>query len=116
MSTPVAVGNRIFCVWNRLYCLDASDGLKPIWIGNDRALMDFGPIIASEHRVLALGRGCELLLVDAEADEFKLISRLHVFDDVESREAEPFCHPALVGSRLYVRGEKALACIDLGER
>jgi outer membrane protein assembly factor BamB/ABC-type phosphate/phosphonate transport system substrate-binding protein len=116
MSTPVAVGSRIFCVWNRLFCLDAANGLKPVWIGNDRAFLDFGPIIASDRRVLALGRGCELLLVDAQADKFELVSRLQVFDDPASRDAEPFCHPALVGTRLYVRGENALACVELGER
>ncbi len=62
---------------------------------------------------MILGRGGELLLVDAAADEFRLISRLQLFDDELEREANPFVHPAMVGTRLYVRGERELVCIDL---
>ena len=116
MSTPVAVGRRLFCVWNRLYCLDADSGLKPAWIGEDRAFLDFAPIIASERRLLTFGRGCELLLIDAQADKFELVSRLQVFDDPSVQNAEPFCHPALVGTRLYLRGERSLACVELATR
>ena len=113
MSTPVAVGNRVFCVWNELFCLDATRGLAPVWTGEDDALADYAPIIASDERLLVLGRGGELLLVDAEADEFRIVSRMPVFDDPRERDAAPFAHPALVGSRLYLRGEFEVVCLDL---
>ncbi|RIK73274.1 MAG: hypothetical protein DCC67_18085 [Planctomycetota bacterium] len=112
MSTPVVVGGRVFCVWDKLYCLDATS-LKKRWIGEDDALADYAPVIASEDRLLILGRGGELLLVDAQADSFRIISRLRLFEDELEREANPFAHPALVGTRLYVRGERELACIEL---
>jgi outer membrane protein assembly factor BamB/ABC-type phosphate/phosphonate transport system substrate-binding protein len=115
MSTPVAVNNRIFCVWNELYCLDAKRGLEPVWIGEDYALHDYAPIIASDDRLLVLGQGGELLLVDAEADDFRIVSRLKAFSDPRESQAEPFAHPALVGSKLYLRGELELVCLELGE-
>ncbi|HEX6963792.1 MAG TPA: PQQ-binding-like beta-propeller repeat protein [Lacipirellula sp.] len=116
MSTPTAVGRRVFCVWNKLFCLDAAKGLEPVWIGKDRSLHDYAPIIASDDRLLVLGKGGELLLIDAKADQFRIISRMRVFDNPTDREAEPFAHPALVGSKLYLRGELELACIDLATK
>jgi outer membrane protein assembly factor BamB/ABC-type phosphate/phosphonate transport system substrate-binding protein len=113
MSTPVAVGDRVFCVCGKLYALDAST-LQPVWIGRDEALSDYGPIIASDDRLLIYGRGGELLLVDALADEFKVLSRQSVFDGPQDRQVDPFSHPAIVGSRLYLRGPRELVCLDLG--
>jgi ABC-type phosphate/phosphonate transport system substrate-binding protein/outer membrane protein assembly factor BamB len=114
ISTPVVVGNRAFCVCERMYCLDLANGLKPIWIGDDDAFGDLSPLIASEDRVLALGLGGELILVDALADDFRIVSRLGVFSDGNSRQAQLHSHPALVGNRLYLRGESELVCVDLG--
>jgi outer membrane protein assembly factor BamB len=113
MSTPVAVGNRVFCVWEQLFCLDAAHGLKVLWEGEDDALADYAPLIASDDRLLVLGRGSELLLIDGKADKFRIVSRQKVFDDPRERDAHSMAHPALVGSRLYVRGERGLVCVDL---
>jgi len=113
MSTPVAVGNRVLCVWNRLFCLDAARKLSPIWIGEDAALSDYAAVIASDDRALVIGRGGELLLVDAQADEFRIASRLAIFDDANGKHATCLSHPALVGTRLYLRQGSELACVEL---
>jgi outer membrane protein assembly factor BamB len=112
-STPVVVGNRAFCVRLDMYCLDVANGLKPIWIGEDKAFCDYSPLIASDDRVLAVGAGGELILIDAAADEFRIVSRLRLFGDDSEQRAEILAHPALVGTRLYFRGEKELVCVDL---
>ncbi len=112
-STPVVVGNRVFCVRLDMYCLDLANGLKPIWIGEDKAFCDYSPLIASDDRVLAVGAGGELLLIDAAADEFRIVSRLKLFGDGPEQRAEVLAHPALVGTRLYFRGEKELVCVEL---
>lgn len=114
VSSPAVVGRRMFCVWNDFYCLDATDGLRTVWVGEDKALGDSSPLLVTDDRVLAFGAGGELLLIDATAPEFRIISRLHLFEDRESRRAEQLSHPALVGRRLYLRGEKELVCVDLG--
>jgi outer membrane protein assembly factor BamB len=112
-STPVAVGSRIFCVSQRLYCLDAARGLKTEWIGEDAALGDFSPLLAAGRRLLATGRGGELLLVDAAADELRILSRLAVTSDPTETGVEQLTFPAIVGNRLYVRGEREVICLDL---
>ena len=113
MSTPVVVGDRLFCVCQRLYCLDLKDQLAEVWVGDDDAWSDYAPIIADEKHLLILGHGGELLLVDATADSFQIVSRVHLFDDPATREAELYSHPALVGTTLYVRGETSLARVEL---
>jgi ABC-type phosphate/phosphonate transport system substrate-binding protein/outer membrane protein assembly factor BamB len=112
-SSPVVVGNRAFCVRLDMFCLDLANGLAPIWIGQDKAFCDYSPLIASDDRVLAVGAGGELILVDALADDFRILSRLKLFGDDPSQRAEVLAHPALVGTRLYFRGEKELVCVDL---
>jgi outer membrane protein assembly factor BamB len=112
MSSPVVVGNRAYCVCLDMFCLDLANDLKPIWVGQDKAFCDYSPLIASEERILAVGEGGELILVDAKSDEFRIVSRLHLFDPKESK-AEVLSHPALVGTRLYFRGERELLSVDL---
>jgi outer membrane protein assembly factor BamB len=111
-SSPIVVGDRAFCVCLDMYCLDVTNGLKPIWIGEDKAFCQYSPLIASEDRVLAVGQGGELILVDATADDFRIVSRLKLFGDMTSG-AEVLSHPALVGTVLYFRGEKELISVDL---
>ena len=67
-------------------------------------------MLASGDRLLIAGASGELMLVDATADECHVVSRLVVFDD---GDAELYSHPAMVGSRLYWRGEDALVCVEL---
>ena len=113
VSSPVVANGRMFCVWDRLYCLDLADGLKPIWIGEDDAFCDSSPLFVSSDRLIAFGRGGELLLVDTKSQKFNIISRLQLFADGESRGATQLSHPALVGTRLYLRGERELIGVEL---
>ncbi len=111
MSTPVVVNDRVFCVWDDFFCLDLNHGLRTLWTGSDSACGTYAAVIGGPDRVLVIGKGGELVLVDARADRFQVVSRLRVFDDAQ---AEPYAHPAIVGDRLYLRGETSLVCIDLG--
>jgi ABC-type phosphate/phosphonate transport system substrate-binding protein len=111
VSSPAVAGSRVFCVNGSMVCLDLAHELQPIWIGEDEAFCDSSPLLVSNDRVLAFGRGHELILVDARSDDFRIVSRQQVFEGRGG--GEPLAHPALVGSRLYLRGENSLACIDL---
>ncbi len=115
MSTPVVVGNRLFCVCREMFCLDVTNDLAKKWTAEDEAFTDYAPIIADDQHLLVLGRGGELLLVDATANEYRVVSRTFLFDDPTTREAELYSHPAIVGTKLYVRGENSLACFELGQ-
>ncbi len=107
MSTPVVSGDFLFCVNKFLYCLKVNNGLKEEWRLRDKALSDYGSLIASQDRLLVIGDG-ELLLMATNGNE-DIISRQRIFDD----NNRLYAHPALVGSKLFVRGETRLKCIEL---
>ena len=86
ISTPVVAKDRVFCVCDHMYCLDLAKGLKPLWTGDDKSFGNYSPLIASDKRILAFGLGGELLLVDAEADSFQVVSRLQLFDEVRQNK------------------------------
>lgn len=111
MSTPVIVDDRVFCVWDDLFCLDLKTGLRTLWTGKDPAFGTYAAVIGGRNRVLVIGTGGELVLADACADRFEVVSRLRVFDE---DPAELYSHPALVGARLYIRGATSVVCLDLG--
>ncbi len=106
MSSPVAVGRRLFCVHRFLYCLDLDHGLNELSRLRDESLGDYAAILADKQRLLVVGKG-ELLLLDAAQPE-KVISRRRVFEE----HAELYSHPALVGDRLFLRGESTLKCLE----
>ena len=108
--TPVVVGNRLFGVWRRLYCLDVSESLKRVWESDDAAFTKYTALVASETRVLAVTLDAEFILFDATADEFKELGRLKAL----TGEKGLFSHPAFVGNRVYVRGSSTLSCFDFG--
>lgn len=107
--TPVASGERLFGVWSQLYCLSLKDGLKELWTASDEAFFDYATILASDERLLITSQTGELLLIDAQADELKILSRLKLFED----ENGVYSHPALVGDRLYVRSSGEVVCLPL---
>ena len=107
--SPVIVGQRVFGIWNQLFCLDLANGLQPIWEGEEPIFSAYAAIIASDHRLLIITIEGELLLLDPKAKEFRILSRLPVFTE----ERGVYSHPALVGSRLYLRGTSKLVCVNL---
>jgi outer membrane protein assembly factor BamB/ABC-type phosphate/phosphonate transport system substrate-binding protein len=113
MSSPVAIGSRVVCVDRRLQCLDASHELRPGAELQDNAFTEFGAILASDDRLLIQGRGGELLLIDPAGEAPRIVSRLTLASNNADRQAELFTYPALVGSRLYVRCEREIVCVEL---
>ncbi len=109
-STPVLVDGRVFGVWANLFCLDVADGLKEKWTGRIDRLREYASAIAAPGRVLITTTKGQLVLVDARADSFQQLGRQQVVAD----ESEVHSHPALVGTRLYVRSATTLMCVELG--
>jgi outer membrane protein assembly factor BamB len=107
--TPVVVGDRVYGVWNGLYCLDLAAGLKTRWHADHDALNGYASIIASEDRLLITSVDGMVLLVDPTGDKFRLAGQWRVFDD----DHGVYSYPAIVGTRLYLRGSAEVVCIDL---
>lgn len=107
MSTPVVVGNRLYCVDTFLYCLNLDDDMAEQWRVRDRSIGDYGAIIASDDRLLVVGKG-ELLLLGTDGNK-KVLARQRVFEE----RVNLYSHPALVGDQIYIRGESSLRCLRL---
>ncbi len=119
-STPVMIDNRVYCVWSDLFCLEVNpDKLTEQWIASDEAFPETGTIITGryhngEARLLVIGRGGELLLINGEAtDRMQILSRLNLFKVSANTAEDLLTQPAIVGDRLYLRSEDELACIQL---
>ncbi len=108
-TTPVVTRGRLFGTDQGLRCLDVQNALKPVWHREDDALGDYTTLIADTDRVLVITLGGELILLDARTDECAVLSRLRVFEN----DVEVYSHPAVVGTRLYLRGGSSVVCLDL---
>jgi outer membrane protein assembly factor BamB len=108
-ATPVVTNGRVFGAHLGLHCLDLKNGLKRVWQRDDDAVGDYATLLADDERVLVITLGGELILLDGKADDCVILSRLRVFDD----EVEVYPHPALIGSRLYLRGGSSVVCLNL---
>ncbi|MEM9365410.1 MAG: PQQ-binding-like beta-propeller repeat protein [Planctomycetota bacterium] len=107
MSTGVVVNDRLYCVNGFLFCLDLSHDLRELWRLRDAALTDYGSIFASPDRVLVISKGT-LLLLNADGTD-RIIARQRIFPDDQT----VYSHPALVGDRLYIRGQSKLVSVRL---
>jgi outer membrane protein assembly factor BamB len=108
-ATPVVTGGRVFGAHRGLHCLDLQSGLKPLWQREDSALGDHAALFADAGRVLVVTMAGELLLLDAKSERCSIVSRLKLFAD----GGDVYSHPALAGTRLFVRGEASVVCVDL---
>jgi len=107
MSSPLVTQQRIYCVNRFLYCLDLDDNLNELWRIRDKAFGDYAAMFASDDRLLVIGSG-ELLLLPTNGAK-KILARQEIFEE----KLPIYSHPALVGNRLYVRGESKMICLEL---
>lgn len=107
--TPVATAGRVFGAWGVMHCLDAK-ALTPVWQRRAAAYGKYLTLVATDDRVLAVTLAGELVLLDATAEEYREVGRLAVLDE----DAGVHAHPAFVGTRVYLRGDAELLCVDLG--
>jgi ABC-type phosphate/phosphonate transport system substrate-binding protein len=107
-ATPVVSGGRLVGAHLELQALDLGTALAPVWRIADAAIGEHVSLFAGDRRVLAVTLGGDLLLVAADGSQPGPVSRLRLFD-----RAEVYSHPALVGTRLFVRAQGMLSCFDL---
>lgn len=106
--TPVLVGDKLFGVWRRLYCLDLTKNLEPVYDSGDQAFTKYCAAVATDDRVLIINMNSELILLDAKEADFTELGRLTVLPG----EKGLYSHPAFVGKRFYVRGSTTMAAFE----
>jgi outer membrane protein assembly factor BamB/ABC-type phosphate/phosphonate transport system substrate-binding protein len=115
MATPVAIGRHVIGIQDRLVALDASDSLRTLATFDEPSLATYAAVIAGPAHVLTVGNGGRLALYDVAEVGCRLNSTTTVLPASESSEARSpvYSHPAIVGTRLYIRGSHDLVCVDL---
>jgi len=115
MATPVVVGRHVIGVQDRLVSLDAGNSLRTVATLEDSSLATYAAVISGTANVLVIGNGGRLAMYDVAADGCRLNSTTTVLPASEPSDAKCpiYSHPALVGTRLYIRGGHDLVCVDL---
>jgi outer membrane protein assembly factor BamB len=119
-STPVAVGaDQFYLVAARvnflnidsseadLRCLDRKSG-KASWTKKKVGKFHAALLRTGNDKLLMLEDGGDLVLIDPDPKEYKELARAKVCGPT-------WAHPALVGGKLYLRDEKEIICVRLGE-
>ncbi|MBL8818788.1 MAG: PQQ-binding-like beta-propeller repeat protein [Planctomyces sp.] len=107
--TPVVSNGRIYGIHHDLVCLDPSDGLKTVATFSDNAFGDYGSLVATDSRLLALSTEGELLLFSTVDPQPVLLSRLRL----KASRNQVLSHPAFAGTAIYVRLGKDLVRFNL---
>jgi len=107
VSTPVAAGDLILGVADELLCLNASDGLKPLWSDDreDVFATDCHLIVDADHG-LAFNTDGDVVLFSFDQQGEKVLGRRHLC-------GKTLMHPALAAGRLYVRDGQFLYCYQI---
>jgi len=87
-----------------LACLDLSTG-KERW---KRGHYKYGQVALLDNSLLVLSEDGDLVLVDISPGGSRELARFHAID------GKTWNHPAISGSRLFVRNGEEAACYDLG--
>jgi outer membrane protein assembly factor BamB len=118
MSTPLCVAGRIYGVEHELVCLECpgpepAAELATVGRHADPILGSYAACFGTSRRLLVVGNAGTLMLFDTSGERPTPLGTLPLFDQTD----EPlYSSPALCGTRLFIRGPKGLACVDLGGR
>ncbi len=108
--TPVLVGDQLLVAYNGLHSLDIRDSLTERWRVAESAINGYASIIASDRCALVTTEKGELLLVSIEDNETpKLLGQQRL----TSEKVHVLSHPAVHGSRLFVRVGAEIRCYRL---
>jgi len=103
MSSPVVVGDHVYLLGRdrHFHCLDLQTG-ETAWSSEEK-FGEYWSIVRNGGRALALDQKGELLLLDLNPSEFRLIGRAEV-----SAKSPTWAHLAVSGDEIYVRSLKDL--------
>lgn len=105
MSSPVVVNDHLFVHLRnqRFTCLKLEDG-EATWTSTPFG--KYWSMVTHDNHILALDEKGELLLIDADPAELKIVSRRQV------AESESWAHVALCGGQVFVRDLNGLTVFD----
>ncbi len=117
MATPVMHGRRMFCAQEKLFALDCtSRGLAEAGAPQSGPFETYAAAVAGPASVLVIGNNGPLVMHDVVPGRRKPTT-LAVFEAASGENKTPvFSHPAFVGTRMFIRGDNELLCVELAEK
>ena len=103
MSSPVVIDGKVYLHGRdkRFHCIDPA-AEKVLW-STRKKFGDYWSLVANGNRILALDDRGDLLLIEADPAEFKLV------DKVEISQRPTWAHLTVCGEELYIRDLKGLS-------
>lgn len=109
-GSGVVAGDALVGVGSGLLLLKVPS-LETAWRGDPEGFGDYASLFAAPGKLLALTFDGQLCLFSTDANELQLVSRLRVFEP----ESETYAHPAMCGSRIYLRDQRSVFCVELAK-
>jgi outer membrane protein assembly factor BamB len=118
-TTPVAVGSEnVYLVTGSnplaggnaqadLHCVEAATG-KTLWTRPKVGQYHASLLRTGDDKLLMLEDGGDLVLIDPSPKEYRELARAKVCRST-------WAHPALAGGKLYLRDDKEVLCLQLGD-
>ena len=105
MSSPVVINDHVFMHLRnqRFTCVNLEDG-EAAWTSTPFG--KYWSIVGNGNQILALDERGELLLIEADPMELKIVSRREV------AESEAWAHVAVCGGQIFVRDLKGISVFD----
>jgi outer membrane protein assembly factor BamB len=110
-ATPIVVNDYLVgldSASRRLVCLDLASGQRT-W--NSPRFGEFGSLLLAGDQILAMNSEGELAVLKADPKSCTVVGRWQVSD-----AGGTWAHPAITGSRIYVKDREHLLCFELASR
>jgi len=108
-ASPVVINQYVVGCTHDLIALNLRENLKTSATLKSELFRRHASLIASGDKVLFLAHDGELALISLTEKQLRIVSRSKPFTE----KVEIYSHPALVGSRLYLRGSSSIRCLEL---
>ena len=113
--TPILLDGQLYAIDGRddipparFRCLDPATG-RVRW---SEPAFGYGTLLAADGKLLVAKTNGELLLVEPDPEELKVLARCRPFGDALAGAIRAL--PALANGRLYLRDDRQLLCLDVG--
>jgi len=114
--SPLVLDGRVWAAGSEgAFCLDVNDGLKTLWSVEDHPFFDYTTFVGGNGRVLIITLDGMISLMPSRPKDGEAPEWTRIFEGTEDDKPESWSHPAFVGKRMYLRGNKEIVCLLMGE-
>ncbi len=109
VASPVLVGDHLygFSDTARILCIDMANG-KTVWTSD--VVGKFASLVVAEQKLICMNEVGELHVLDLTPRDFARRAKYTL-----SEHGDTWAHPAVSGSRVYIKDKQHLMCYEFGQ-